>query len=115
MREIKFRQFCDNEESIDYGMHDIDPFTESLVRDGGWHTMQYTGLKDAKGDEICVGYILEFDNKDRFVIKEEEWLELYIEWIGEPLCSDQARDLYRIGKATIIGNIYQNPELLKDI
>ena len=30
-----------------------------------------------------------------------------IEWIGEPECEDQTRDLYRIEKARIIGNKYE--------
>ena len=45
----------------------------------------------------------------------QEWLEVSIQWIGEPECEDQARDLYRISKSTIIGNVHINPELLEKV
>lgn len=84
-----------------------------------FEVMQYTGLRDSKrtkefpeGQEYYIGDIGEFDNGDRFVIKMESWLEMYIDWIGEPECEDQARDPYRIENAKNIGNIYQNPGLL---
>ena len=75
--------------------------------------MQFTGLQDKNGADIYVGDIGEFPNGDSFIVKIESWLEIYIDWIGEPECEDQARDLYRISKATIIGTIHQNPELIK--
>jgi hypothetical protein len=74
---------------------------------------QSIALQD-KGDvNFYVGDIGEFPNGDRFIVKIEDWLEVYIDWIGEPECEDQARDLYRIGNATIIGNIHQHSELIK--
>jgi len=84
------------------GTHDEDGILE-----------QCTGLKDKNGKLIYCGDICEFDNGDRFVIKCEEWLEFYVEWIGEPECEDQARDFYRIARAVVIGNIHENEDLLK--
>jgi hypothetical protein len=43
----------------------------------------------------------------------KEWLEVSINWIDEPECEDQIKDLYRISESNIVGNIYQNPELLE--
>lgn len=74
---------------------------------------QYTGMKDCEGKEYFIGDIGEFENGDRFVLKMEDWLEVYVDWIGEPECEDQARDLYRIKRGKIIGNIHENQELLK--
>lgn len=74
---------------------------------------QYIGLKDIFDKKYFVGDIGEFENGDRFVINIENWLEIFVDWIGEPEYEDQARDLYRISKAKIIGNKYENPELLK--
>ena len=74
---------------------------------------QFTGPQDKNGVDIYVGDIGEFENGDKFIVEMEDWLEVSINWIDEPECEDQLRDLYRISKATIIGNIHQNPELIK--
>jgi hypothetical protein len=75
--------------------------------------MQYTGLKDKNGADYFIGDVGQFDNGDRFVLRLEDWLEVYADWIGDAACEDQVRDLYRISAAENIGNIYENPELLE--
>jgi hypothetical protein len=75
--------------------------------------MLFIGLQDNHDVDFYVGDIGEFTNGDRFIVKIEDWLEVYIDWIGEPEFEDQARDLYRIGNAKIIGNIHQHSELIK--
>ena len=78
--------------------------------------MQFTGLLDKNGVDIYEGDICEFDSHDlidRFVIKCEEWVEFYPDYIGEPLCEDRTRDFYRIEDSKVIGNIYENAELLE--
>ena len=82
--------------------------------EGPFIPLQCTGLKDKNGKLIYEGDILIFDNGDKFFINCEKYLEFYVDWIGDPECEDQARDLYRIERAKIIGNIYQNPELLEE-
>lgn len=56
--------------------------------------------------------IMRFDNGDTVIIECEDWNEFYVETIGDCKCDDQWRDLYRIQGAKIIGNAYENPELL---
>jgi hypothetical protein len=75
--------------------------------------MLFIGLQDNHDVDFYVGDIGEFPNGDRFIVSMQDWLEVYIDWIGEPECEDQARDLPRISKATIIGNIRQHSELIK--
>ena len=67
---------------------------------------QFINLTDKNDIEWYVGDIGEFDNGDRFILRMEEWLEVFVEWIGEPECEDQARDLCRISSATRTGNIH---------
>jgi len=86
---------------------------ESSTNDPTIKICQYTGLTDSNGKEYYIGDIAEFDNGDRFVLRMEDWLEVFADWVGDPECEDQTRDLYRISNAKIIGNIHENPELLK--
>ena len=117
MIEIKFRVFERNKMSY-WGIGDINGDGSSCVFPCGntikLKQMQYIGLKDKEGKEFYHYDIAEFQNGDRFIVLREDWLEFYVEYIGEPKCEDQARDLYRISKAKIIGNKFENPELLKD-
>lgn len=73
---------------------------------------QNIGIKDKKDKNYFIGDIAKFDNGDTFVLKMEDYLEVYCEWIGDYECEDQVRDLYRISNAEIIGNIHENTELL---
>ena len=84
--------------------------------DGGdaFEISQFIGLTDENDVEFYIGDIGEFDNGDKFVLKMEWCLQVYVDWIGDPKCEDQAKDLYRIEGAKIIGNIHQNKDLLND-
>jgi len=75
---------------------------------------QYIGLTDFQGKKYFVGDIGEFGNGDRFVLKMEDYLEVYVDWVNDPECEDQVRELYKLERARIIGNINENPELLEE-
>jgi len=79
---------------------------------------QYTGLKDKNCNEIYEGDILTYDERIRGFVKYIG-CSFIIEWVGIDTYSDLLGwDNWRSGKTSdgskyeIIGNIYQNPELL---
>jgi uncharacterized phage protein (TIGR01671 family) len=89
------------------------------------HLMQYTGLKDKNGVEIYEGDILEYvspeyvgddERIDRYVV---EWVGYGFEarWINPPqpnFSSDGHLSLKTPDEdMKIIGNIYENPDLLE--
>jgi uncharacterized phage protein (TIGR01671 family) len=130
MREIKFRAWNGNR------MHYTDNQTITQFKNGRWvmlttdgsdsiywaeegrennHLMQYTGLKDKNGKEIYEGDIIETETCTGvhiFTVKYD------IEKTGY-ICPHVVDDEYEtyIGQLPnsieIIGNIYENSELLK--
>ncbi len=133
MREIKFRAWVvDIPGRITYSMGNHMEYDVVIVNgkyasvESGWdimgtydyHLMQYTGLKDKNGKEIYEGDILL-----NTTIKPQK-LEVYFDEksIGTMGGSFDVRKLpndkemtwrWEIDKIEIIGNIYENPELLK--
>lgn len=105
MREIKFRAW--DEENGMYVVQNLYfdkegnlamPYhTEKM----GVYVMQYTGLKDKNGKEIYEGDIV-YSTYYRHNIEIEDIFTMY-KWFDYPESEE----------FEIIGNIYENPELLK--
>ena len=138
-REIKFRGWNSNlkkfvscdEWFLDfkgnlffYDLRDcgrLEPISKDL-----YIIQQFTGLKDKNGHEIFEGDIIEgrtfhYDDKiDDLVFSEIEkghvwyingiWNVSFNHLYSESSCSLEKFDLY---SATVIGNVLENPELLK--
>ena len=141
MREIKFRVYNPRDNKVHYditGFEYIDNGNMSGVFiDGTFflkeevELMQYTGLKDKNGKEIYEGDIVKvhFDKKDAYTInilnlkksvnkigKIEYIVDgfcVFIEKFGENIYPLSFFGDEIINQLEVIGNIYDNPELLK--
>lgn len=134
MREIKFRCWDKDEEvmfkqadigSIDFSYKQINiendqySYLESYDKDGSFKLMQYTGLKDKNGVEIYEGDIAKESRKR--VKNQRHFVVVWNNDIGsytfKPLDkTETSYPCFNIGtikSLEVIGNIYENPELLK--
>lgn len=125
MREIKFRanrfgligkvveiNFISPEKGYDYLIEDSKG---NQIREWGKNLdiMQYTGLKDKNGKEIYEGDIVKLPYWEdcKNYISVVEWG--YMGW--DPYVNTNPDyDTTSAEFSTIIGNIYENPELLED-
>ena len=136
VRESKFRAW-DRQNNV---MCDVELLGESVlkIKGGEWENredfivMQYTGLKDKNGKEIYGGYILrhavEIIETDGPVEAAESYYEVLFKmgcFITRTLdgCYPEYETfaerfsigdgVNRLSDAEIIGNVYENPELLE--
>ncbi len=125
MREIKFRAWDKDEKRMWWNVqsaydmmgchvmpecddsnheHIFNPCSfESVLSDENFMVMQYTGLKDKRGKEIFDGDILGLNlNTKNPIYGAMCWREDESGW----------ETFWPIGNFEIVGNIYENPELL---
>ena len=127
MREIKFRawdgkKFTDAKKLICFG----DGCTYETIEANGaviflpkayYKIMQYTGLKDKNGKEIYEADILSYyqpyaKRTDIHTVKWDEGLACFALFEGEDRWLKEC-DWLKIKDIEIVGNIYENPELIK--
>lgn len=119
IREIKFRAWAFG------GMGDsFNPFDPEFLSTGGTFDkdtifMQFTGLLDKNGKEIFEGDLFQVANNVIYVIKYFVESENNFEKAYGCFCLTVPEkitipiDEWAIKNGQIIGNIYENPELLK--
>ena len=100
MRDIKFRAWDKIKEKMDY-----NPNFDDIVNEARYIFMQYTGLKDKAGVEIYEGDILHITTEDMVCLN----YKTVVEWTKQGYYSD----FMNYSKAKVIGNIYENKEVLK--
>ena len=109
-REIKFRAWEKKEKRILYFTLDGLQISSDIPYIIELNVMQYTGLKDKNGIEIYEGDIVK-DDFDRFVIIFENGG--FVASKGDEFDRSKYRTVKINELCEVIGNIYENPELLK--
>lgn len=115
MRQIKFRAWDKNSKKfitveLTNGRYDLMVSPPSYYDLEPWQ--QYTGLKDRNGTEIYEGDILIDDDTGEIDYARVEWFEGG--WSAHPWFATQ-EFFTEAENYEVVGNIYEDPELLKEI
>jgi hypothetical protein len=109
MREIKFRAWHLNILVMENNVHQLDRFSEIIASPEKYELMQYAGLKDKNGKEIYEGDIVQ---RGIVMFDRGKFQGFYYE-SGGGIAERWEDDLYQERNIEVLGNIYENPELLK--
>ncbi len=116
MREIKFRIYFNffDDGYMDFP-YSINNGGKTIIYDGEEYEvreeiklMQYTGVKDKNGTEIYEDDIVTWKNDDEDIVK---YAKVFFENGAFRLCNSYF-ELCNYENLEVVGNIYDNPELL---
>ncbi len=107
MREIKFRAWDGTGSIMFSDVHKRIDFCEILHIPDHFTVMQYTGLKDKNGKEIYEGDIQDYGNGRIVVVEFKDGC------FGLRMPNgDFEKTWVRPDQFKVIGNVYENPELI---
>ena len=116
MREIKFRAWDKNSKKMSYGCECLPPFRCNDKEDI-WIMQQYTGLKDKNGKEIYEGDFVATKQRDVIFEVYMGWAEDTEDYGWSFRTATGAEQTYSVDKSIttleIIGNFYENPEIME--
>ena len=137
MREIKFRawnkivnkmalnieeEYDDTCEYADGSSPVMAAFSDYFKKDEWEAVMQYTGLKDVNNKEIyhydVVKRYWKPFNRDIFDLWMVDWYEPNMSWFlvrNDPTQDVKDRDWLNEDPLEVIGNVYENPDLLEKV
>ena len=79
--------------------------------------MQFTGLKDKRGNEIYEGDVVSWEDKTSGFVQWNNdcvMFEIILEEVDNLVSASQLEKTLASDELEVIGNKYENPELLED-
>jgi hypothetical protein len=120
-REIKFRAWDENNKNMFFSFDGFDYSFDAMsicdwLNGCGYKVMQYVGLKDKNDKDIYEGDIIFIHNHNQLEVVEFEYGRFGF-YLYDSVKRESGRfevfDDYPQNNIEILGNIYENPSLLK--
>lgn len=119
----RYEEAMTNQDGIYFGAMDHDETLESLILclEERYELMQFTGLRGKDGIEIFEGDIVQWGDTPDW---EEEPIRVAVVKINPDIQFDSNVGIFEYGRfiyrdterfLTVLGNVYENPELLKEV